>query len=182
MLPERETDRGVNFEKVAMLVLDQSEHGCAIVSQIARGFGVRKIRACTRVEQTQEALAEGLFDLMIASAADGDEDGIELVRWLRRQEQNKNRFMPVLLMSGHTTPSMVARVRDCGANFFIAKPLTPEKLLQRIVWVSRDKRPFVEVGQYLGPDRRFRMETPVGPGRRAGDVQTVDDSEQETAK
>jgi hypothetical protein len=48
-------------------------------------------------------------------------------------------------------------------------------LLQRILWVSRDKRPFVEVGEYLGPDRRFKMDgPPQGMARREGDKPDVE--------
>ncbi len=50
--------------------------------------------------------------------------------------------------------------RDCGANFIITKPFSAKNLLERIVWVARDERPFLEVGDYFGPDRRFRDEPP----------------------
>ena len=116
---------------------------------------------------------------MIADPAIEGEEGILLLRWLRRQERNPNRFMPIILISGHSTPTLVRRSRDCGANFFVAKPLTPHTLLERILWVARDKRPFVEVGEYLGPDRRFKeLAPPGGAGRRVSDSEvTVSDDE-----
>lgn len=161
--------RWVNLEKVALLTLDESVHGCKILSQICRGFGIRNVRACTSVEEARSALTTAPFDLMIADpGANGD--GVELIRWLRRQEQHPNRFIPIILVSGHSTPSSVRHARDSGANFFVAKPLTPATLLDRILWVSRDKRPYVEVGKYLGPDRRFKVEEPpTGNGRRNND-------------
>ena len=48
----------------------------------------------------------------------------------------------------------------------IVKPFSPVTLLERIVWVSRDQRPFLEVGDYFGPDRRFRDGSPPGDERR----------------
>lgn len=40
------------------------------------------------------------------------------------------------------------------------------------MFVARDKRPFVEVGRYIGPDRRFKFEGPPSDsdGRRDGDL------------
>ena len=36
------------------------------------------------------------------------------------------------------------------------------------MWVSRDDRPFLEIGDYFGPDRRFRKKgTAPGEERRA---------------
>jgi CheY-like chemotaxis protein len=164
-------NRWINFEKVSLLTLDQSIHGCKILSQIVLGFGIRSVRSCTSSSEARKALCHASFDLIIADPAVEGEEGIQLLRWLRRQEHNVNRFAPIILVSGHATPGMVRRSRDCGANFFVAKPLTAATLLDRILWVSKDKRPFVEVGEYLGPDRRFKLDgLPEGAvRRRAGD-------------
>jgi len=171
-----ELNRWINLEKVSLLALDTSVHGCKILSQIVRGFGIRNVKACTRIEEAREAFVATPFDLAVVDPGTEGE-GIELLRWLRRQEKSVNRFVPVILVSGHSTPSMVHRARDSGANYFVAKPLTPTTLLDRILWVARDKRPFVEVGEYLGPDRRFKEDGPPtgNAGRRASDVDIDDD-------
>jgi DNA-binding response OmpR family regulator len=74
---------------------------------------------------------------------------------------------PVIMTAAHIRRSRVAEARDCGANFLITKPFSASALLQRIVWVARDGRPFIEVGDYFGPDRRFRSDPPPGQERRA---------------
>ena len=64
--------------------------------------------------------------------------------------------------------SKIAEVRDCGANFVVTKPFSASTLLERIVWAARDTRPFLEVGDYFGPDRRFRdLGPPAGERRSA---------------
>jgi DNA-binding response OmpR family regulator len=62
------------------------------------------------------------------------------------------------------------RARDAGANFVLTKPIAPNLLLQRIMWIGRDARPFVELESYVGPDRRFSLDGPPdgAPDRRAG--------------
>jgi CheY-like chemotaxis protein len=178
---ETEANRWINLERVTVLALDRSVHGCKILAQILRGFGVRNIRTCTRAADARDVLKSTAFDLIIADPVLEDEDGVELLRWLRRQERNVNRFAPIILVSGHSTPSAVRRSRDSGANFFVAKPLTASKLLERILWVARDKRPYVEVGEYLGPDRRFKEDGPPSghTGRRTRDAEIVEEDEQE---
>ena len=52
-----------------------------------------------------------------------------------------------------------------------ALDLTSQALLgfgirTRFAWVSRDQRPFLEVGDYFGPDRRFRDGSPPAEERR----------------
>jgi CheY-like chemotaxis protein len=174
MSDEDAQGRWINFQQVSLLVLDQSAHGCKILSQIVRGFGIRRVVACTSVSEARHMLTTRTFDLMIADPAVEGDEGIVLMRWLRREEKNKNRFVPIILISGHATSTIVRYARDCGANFFIAKPLTARTLLDRILWVARDKRPFVQVGDYLGPDRRFKVDGPPdgNSGRRENDAKT----------
>ena len=71
------------------------------------------------------------------------------------------------MTASHIRRGRVAEARDCGANFVVTKPFSPTLLLERILWVARDSRPFLEVGDYLGPDRRFRNEDYEGEERRA---------------
>jgi hypothetical protein len=70
----------------------------------------------------------------------------------------------------------VTKARDCGANFIIAKPITPKIILERIIWVAQSTRLFVETETYIGPDRRFRKAAPpseYGVGRRSGDAEAA---------
>ena len=77
-----------------------------------------------------------------------------------------------MIISGHTQKSKVEKARDCGANFIVAKPLTPKVMIDRVIWVARENRSFIECADYLGPDRRFHS---IGPppnteGRRSDDL------------
>lgn len=171
-------NKWINLEKVSLLLFDQSVHSGKIISQMLRGCGIRTIRTCDTGEEARKRAEDSVFDLMIVDAG-GNGAGLEFIRWLRRRDANPNRFAPIILASGHTTSTAVKLSRDSGANFFIAKPVTTKTLLQRILWVSRDKRPFVEVGEYLGPDRRFKTDAPPpGMARRESDkldVETEDE-------
>ena len=62
--------------------------------------------------------------------------------------------------------------RDCGAHFIIAKPLTPLIVLERIIWIAKEGRKFLESDTYVGPDRRFKnVGVPKGlEGRRRDDT------------
>ena len=97
----------------------------------------------------------------------------DFIEWLRRSRIEPNCFAPVLLTAGHTPSNAVARARDCGAHFVMAKPLTPIAVLERILWIAREGRRFVECDTYMGPDRRFKNEgVPAGMvGRRRDDLQ-----------
>ncbi|MBL8550794.1 MAG: response regulator [Hyphomonadaceae bacterium] len=161
----------LNLEKVSVLALEQSAYGMKILAQILRGFGIREIHVPKTVGEATAIASRFPLNLIIADPGFDDGKGQEFLRWLRRADQNQNRFVPIILSLGHSTPASVKLARDTGANFVVAKPYPPKTLLDRILWVARDKRPYVEVGDYVGPDRRFKSDGPPKnvKGRREND-------------
>lgn len=170
--------RWINLERVTVMLLEQSDHGRKIASQILRGFGIRDIHACRSMDEARAQTNSVQLDLIIADPGALNGQGVDFLRWLRRSEKNANRFVPIILVSGHTTSAAVMLSRDAGANFFVAKPFTPKVLLERIMYIARDKRPYVEAGKYIGPDRRWKGDGPPDgtPGRRNNDMNSEIDA------
>lgn len=162
----------INLATANVLVLEQSQHGFEILSQILRGFGVGVVTHSTSREHAERAVRNSEFDFIIVDPTLGGEDGFAFVQWLRRSKVEPNCHTPVIMVSGHAPSSGVTRARDAGANFFVVKPVTTTLLLDRIQWLARDKREFVDAGgAYCGPNRRFKFEGPPtgSSGRRAED-------------
>lgn len=155
----------------ALLLYDNRAH-LDMLSGVLNGFDLRKQNKCESVEAAKDALYGAQFDLVMVEAAMANQDGFEFIRWLRRTGPDNNRVVPVLVVTGATRENEVAMARDCGANFVVAKPVTPIVLLQRIIWLGRDSRMFVEAETYVGPDRRFKAfgPPPGVKGRRRDDL------------
>jgi CheY-like chemotaxis protein len=162
----------INLEKASVLVLDDNGPSLDILSQVVSGFGVKQLQRAESVKDAQELVKTKTFDLIISDVQMPDVDGIEFINWLRRDAPENNRYVPVILVTGHTRGIDIFRTRDAGANFTVAKPITPKVLLERIFWVAREERAFIECDAYVGPDRRFKYEgPPIGmEGRRRDDL------------
>lgn len=160
-----------NLAQSTILVLDPSPLGMAIIVQILTGFGAKRIHRCVSVAEAQEAVNSFEIHLMVIDGMAETGEGYEFVRWIREHAAEPNKFAPVLLTAGHTMMSDVAKARDCGGHFLVAKPIAPIVLLERIIWASKGGRGFLFSGTYVGPDRRFHDgERPGGlPGRRRDD-------------
>lgn len=161
----------INLEKVGVLLVDDSIASLNLLSQIVLGFGIKNLTRADGAKAAQTLLRESTFDLVISATNMSGIDGYELVKWLRRGALEANRYLPVILVSGHTPPSQVFKARDSGANFTVAKPISPKVLLERILWAAKEERQFIECDAYLGPDRRFKNDGPPpnGKGRRRDD-------------
>ncbi len=164
----------INLSKAHVLLVDGSQHSVDVLAQIMKGFGVAEVQRCTSVDEAERCVRTKVYDLIVIDPNISDSAGYGFLNGLRHSGGAANAYTPVILVSGHACASDVSRARDTGANFFVTKPITPNVLLQRILWVARDKRPFVEVGNYVGPDRRFKFEGPPdgSDGRRESDLKS----------
>ena len=161
----------LNLSKASVLLVDGSQHSLDVSAQIFKGFGVAQVHRCDKVADAEKWMAHKAVDLLVIDPSIEDRAGYRFVRDIRHSG-GPNAFVPVILMCGHVRKSDVAQARNIGVNFVVTKPVSPAVLLQRVLWVARDKRPFVEVGDYIGPDRRFKFEGPPpgSDGRRTGDL------------
>lgn len=157
----------INLTGAVTMVIDDSPFSLDITASALLGFGIKTRYACHSAAEAIEILRDHPIDLLVVDCEMPEMDGFELVRWLRRSGLDPNAFAPVIMTAAHIRRSRVTEARDCGANFVITKPFSAMSLLERIVWVARDTRPFLEVGDYFGPDRRFRESSPPGQERRA---------------
>ena len=136
-------------------------------TQLAEQLGTDPQTAEQSAAEAIRILNERTVDLLFVDCEMPDMDGYQFVRWLRRSGLEPNAYIPVVMTAGHVRRSRVAEARDCGANFLVTKPFSAAMLLERVLWVARDTRPFLQVGDYLGPDRRFKTDLYDGEERRA---------------
>lgn len=163
----------LNLEKAKALVVDDNSQALDIIVGVLSSFGLRDIVRADNATEGIEQLKRHAFDLVLTDGEMPTMDGYEFIHWLRRNGSDASRVTPAILVTAHTRRSHVVKARDCGANFIIAKPITPKILLERIFWVAKGDRMFVETDNYVGPDRRFKQEGPPADfpeGRRRDDV------------
>ena len=163
-----------NFNGAVTMVIDDSPFALELTAQALLGFGIKVRHPCSSAAEAIGVLRDRPVDLILVDCEMPGMSGYEFVRWLRRSGLEPNAFAPVIMTAAHVRRSKVTEARDCGANFLITKPFSAGVLLERIVWVARDARPFLEVGDYFGPDRRFRSDPWEGIERRAEEIRKAE--------
>lgn len=160
------------LRRLSILLVESGEQEMAILDQVMIGFAAKNITKRRNSTTAMATIQSDPPDLMIVSAALPGMDGYDLVRWLRFNHASESRGIPVILLTAHTKAGDVMKARDCGANFIVTKPIAPKILYERIEWISKDDRPFIETKTYVGPERRFKsLGPPAGmSGRRKGDL------------
>jgi len=159
-----------NLGEAVTMVVDDSAFGLDLTCEALRGFGVQTRYSCHSAADAIEILKDHPIDLLLVDCEMPGMDGHELVKWLRHSQLEPNAFVPIIMTAGHVRKTKVAAVRDCGANYLVTKPFSAASLLERLIWVARDSRPFLEVDDYKGPDRRFQTSVPREHNERRSDM------------
>jgi CheY-like chemotaxis protein len=158
---------GYHFDRLKFLVVDDNAHMRKLVYAILQAFGVHEIVEAADGERAWSLLREVNPDIIIVDWVMDGMTGIDLVKMIRTHPQSPNCFVPVIMLTGYTQADRVAAARDAGINEFLAKPVSVNAMMSRIVSVIEQPRPFVRTSQYFGPCRRRRGEEYNGPERRA---------------
>jgi DNA-binding response OmpR family regulator len=166
------SEHHLNLSRSSVLLVQSTTTELDILGQMFVGFAVKSIRKCQTVEEAQQAASRTAFDLIVVDADMPDKGGFAFISSVRRQADGPNKLAPILLTCGHTVRGAVREAIDSGANFVVAKPITPKIMFDRVVWLARDEREFVDCDVYAGPDRRRKsFGPPAGEkGRRHDDL------------
>ena len=148
----------LNLKSLSFLIADANLHFQGLVKGMLQGFGARRIEMATNGKSVLTRSQNEVVDLLVCDCYLPGLDGFDVVRQIRFDEKNPNRFTPIIVLTSHTQMQNVERARDCGANLVLAKPISPKLLYDRLLWVAEDPRPFVVGAEYVGPDRRFKIE------------------------
>lgn len=161
---------GSQFDQIHILVVDDNAHMRQLVARMLHSFGVNEVGEAESSEVALDYLRKSKPDLMVLDWVMKGMSGLELVQFIRKDQQSPNPLLPVIMLTGHTSVERVQQARDAGVNEVIVKPVSPRTLMSRLVAVVDRPRPFVRTSTYVGPCRRRRLDNKhEGPERRYED-------------
>ncbi len=161
----------LNLKNITGLLVDRDPFTRGLIAQMLRGFGIEKLMIASAGAEGRRMIEGNCPDICFVEGALEDMSTADFIGWIRRQVSPALRFMPIIVLSGYTQLRLIAAARDGGAHIVVRKPVSPQALFDRINWVARVSRPFLETPKYIGPDRRFHsVEPPDSKYKRSTDI------------
>jgi CheY-like chemotaxis protein len=156
---------------LSVLIADANNFSRGLIGEILRSLNVTNISSARNAEMATGFLIDRPIDVILVSWEEGDAlDGLDFVRQIRRIEDDRIRRLPVVFVTSGLTRQMVINGRDAGVDEFLAKPISPLAMRQRLEMVVETPRPFIDCSVYLGPCRRRKNPADYyGAKRRAGE-------------
>lgn len=158
------------FDKLSVLVVEDSPPMLDVVVNALKLLGVGQVHHARNGETGYQAFVKERPDVVLTDWEMEPVDGLEMVKWIRRNAGSPKRTVPIIMMTGYAASSRVAAARDKGITEFLVKPFTANELARRLAYVIDVPRDFVETAEFFGPDRRRRKSIDYnGPERRDGE-------------
>jgi DNA-binding response OmpR family regulator len=104
----------INLAKASVMVMESNQHAADMLNQILKGFGVGEVYRCTTVAESLKVISTNTIDLIVADPKLRDGDAFEILYELRHSKTEPVCYVPVIILSGHSTSSQVKSSRDIG--------------------------------------------------------------------
>jgi len=153
------------IEKV--LIFDTDNFYRRVIYNLLLSFEVPAVVQAAEYSKAANILKIKSFDLIVM---DWDMDGgsrLDLVKNLRNGKLGPNIWTPVLLCSAHNRKSRIYQARDAGISEIVAKPVSPQQMLDKMRASCFRMRRFVRSENFSGPDRRRRSVAYLDEDRRS---------------
>lgn len=161
------------YTSLSVLAVDDNEHMRLLLRSMLRKLGIGTVYSAACAEEAIELLRTCLPDILLVDWMMEGMSGIELARYIRKNADSLNPYMPIIMVTGHGDKRTVVEARDAGVNEFLVKPVSAQALAERLAAIVERPRPFVQTKSYFGPDRR-RQKTSRNRGeRRQGNIRLI---------
>jgi|GEM_PF-7072546 len=163
-------------EPLNVFLVGADEYQVGVFKNAVGLAGISTVRA---FEGAKKALAimhqNGAPDILFVWFGEENRDALGLCRVVRNPETFAAPFLPIVAVMETATLPAVRSVRDVGVDEFLACPFSPKALAERVQAITQDRRGFVHVPGYFGPDRRRgAMARYLGSDRRSTPSQLID--------
>lgn len=173
---------------IRILSVEEFPFMAGLMASMLREFGVGKVLSTCSVEEAKKLISlhnedsdkENHIDILTLDLMWPLKNGLDILEWIRRQEKDEVRFLPALFCTAYASQDIVCTGRDYGANEVMVKPVSAEKLAQRLLHIIDRPRPFIKSPAFFGPDRRRQDSQYNGQERRirgANDLKVVHEKE-----
>ena len=115
-----------------ILVVDDNHNMRKLVSNILEGVGVKSVQTCATAMEAFDELLSFPASLIICDWNMSPVDGVTFIRMVRTSNESPNKDVPIIMLTGHPEKELVLEARDAGADAFLAKPVSPKALLDRV--------------------------------------------------
>src|SRR5271170_5916538 len=142
------------IQSLAVLVVDDNQYMRKMIRNLLVNCGIKDIYEANDGIAALDAIRTMAPDVVILDWEMPLLSGAELVRIVRSPGVFPMPDVPIIMLSGHGERWRVVEAVRLGVNEFLTKPVSAKSLYDRLVSITMQPRPAVQLGDYYGPEPR----------------------------
>ena len=142
-----------------ILVVDDNEQMRTIIGTVLAAAGVGRLFYAPDGRHALDLIRHEPVDVAYVDYEMPVMNGLDFISRVRMLP-GEMRYLPIIMLTGHSDLPRLNGARDRGVTEFLTKPVTARTILTRLGAVIFHPRPFVVAPHFFGPERRRR----AGPG------------------
>ncbi len=139
-----------------VLIVEPNEYYRRTYVTILHGLGFKQVTAESNSADAMQSIRLGRTKLLIIGDQLQPQSGCAFVHGLRHLGDPKLSQIPVVMITDRPKIENVQQARDVGVNEILANPVSAKAMESRVLSAIGNPRAFVDVENYIGPDRRRR--------------------------
>ena len=145
------------IQSLCVLVVDDNQYMRKVVRTLLVNCGVKDIYEATDGIAALDSIRTVAPDVVILDWEMPLLSGPELVRIVRSPGVFPMPDVPIIMLTGHGERWRVVEAVRLGVNEYLTKPVSAKSLYDRLVAITLQPRPNVQLGDYYGPEPRKLM-------------------------
>lgn len=141
----------ISLSEISFLVIDDSTYMRSVIRTVLQGLGAGVVHEAKDGALGLECVLDHRPDIVICDWVMAPVNGEDFMQFLRSDKDPAIATTPVIMLTSFSKRAYVMKAVRLGANEFLAKPISPMLLYQRIERIVTETRPFVRVPGYFGP-------------------------------
>src|SRR5271156_1446119 len=142
------------IQSLAVLVVDDNQYMRKMIRNLLVNCGIKDIYEANDGIAALDAIRSIAPDVVILDWEMPLLSGAELVRIVRSPGVFPMPDVPIIMLTGHCERWRVVEAVRLGVNEFLTKPVSAKSLYDRLVAITLQPRPIIQMGDYYGPEPR----------------------------
>jgi len=166
-------DKAYDLSRFRLLIIEDSAFIGSLLTGALKTMGVGSIIMAASFDEARQVVSRcnafsstDNIDVVMTDWLTPDGEGDNFIKWMRENRADSIKYLPVIVCSAFADRELVEHSRDSGANEVLVKPVSAEKIAQRILYVIDKPRAYVQTPEFFGPDRRRQEKQLKGTDRR----------------
>ena len=141
-------------QSLCVLVVDDNQYMRKMVRNLLVNCGIKDIYEASDGIAALDIIRTVAPDVVVLDWEMPLLSGAELVRIVRSPGVFPMPDVPIIMLTGHCERWRVVEAVRLGINEYLTKPVSAKALYDRLVSITLQPRPIVQVGDYYGPEPR----------------------------